>query len=59
MERDKQPHRHPLADRLRRVQESPGQDHGAQYVSAPRGNPAVEKVDVERGEGKLDRVVGN
>ena len=59
MERDKQPHRHPLADRLRRVQESPRQDRGAQYVSHPRGNPAVEQIDVERGEGKLARVVGN
>jgi len=41
------------------VQESPRQDRGAQYVSHPRGNPAVEQIDVERGEGKLARVVGN
>jgi hypothetical protein len=41
------------------VQESPGQDHGAQYVTAPRGNPAVEQIDLDRGEGKLARVVGN
>jgi hypothetical protein len=59
MEREIQPHRDPVADRLRRVQEWPRQDHGPQYVSSPRANPAVEQIDVERGEGKLARVVGN
>src|SRR4051794_1198828 len=59
MERDRQPHRHPLADRLRRVHERPRNDRGPQYVSSPRGNPAVEQVDLDRGEGKLARVVGN
>jgi hypothetical protein len=59
MERHRQPHRHSLADRLRRVQESPAQDRGAQYVKSPRGNPSVEEVDLKRGQGKLARVVGN
>ena len=48
-----------MADRLRRVNEWPRQDRGPQYVTAPRGNPEVEQVDLDRGEGKLDRVVGN
>ena len=28
-------------------------------TTSPRGNPAVEKVDYERGLAKLARIVGN
>jgi hypothetical protein len=59
MERETKPHRHPVADRLRRVHEWPRTDRGPQYVSSPRGNPEVEQLDLDRGEGKLARVVGN
>jgi len=31
--------------------------HG--ITTSPRGNPAVEKVDYERGLAKLARIVGN
>jgi hypothetical protein len=41
------------------VQDAPRQDRGPQYVSSPRANPDVEQIDVDRGQGKLDRVVGN
>jgi hypothetical protein len=28
-------------------------------TTAPRGNPDVERVDLERGLAKLERIVGN
>jgi hypothetical protein len=55
----KRPHQQPVADRLRRVREWPSEPHDPQPTSHPRANPDLEEVDVERGEGKLDRIVGN
>ncbi len=56
---EKRPHQQSVADRLRRVNEYPNESHEAQPTSQPRANPDREDVDVERGEGKLDRIVGN
>jgi hypothetical protein len=42
----------------------PGQDHGRETRAdrpdqrGPRGNQDVEQADVERGQGKMERVLG-
>lgn len=43
----------------RRGAETAGEDPGQRPdLRAPRGNPEVEPIDVDRGEGKLERVLG-
>jgi hypothetical protein len=38
---------------------TPGESEPRPDQREPRGNPDREDIDVERGEGKLDRVSGN
>jgi hypothetical protein len=58
-ERERQPHQDPVADRLRRVHEAPGHQPPTEARAQPRANPARDDYDVERGEEKLERVLGN
>jgi hypothetical protein len=53
------PHRDPVVDRLRRVQDAPGQQPPTEAQMHPRANPDRDDYDVERGEEKLSRVLGN
>ena len=38
---------------------APGEEEPRPDLRGPRGNPEREQDDVDRGEGKMDRVSGN